>query len=145
MKLWQALLFPGALLPPPQAGIEPQQANVYARLRPLVGGPSLLRVHVAVACHERVYDFLPAQPSAVGTAAALLSGQEVEGRIRCRPLGRRFDSTWRCLGRTECSPEELREYAEQLPTRLSLTHNNCWTFAGAIAEFALQADGSQQQ
>lgn len=133
--LWKALLLPAVA--PPSTALDGSTA-VYAALRPLVGGPKLLPLHVQIANEGTLFDFLPANPTAADTTASLLSGAAVDGKIRCRPvrsLGR--DPTWRLIGHTSRASSELLAFAEQQPRSLSLVSNNCWTFASNLASFAV--------
>ena len=116
MQLWRALLLPASA--PTSAGGEP----VYAALRPLVGGPAFLPLHVQIAHEGVVYDFLPAEPTAAATTSTLLVGGAVEGRIRCRPT--RAPRTWRLLGHTTRESADLRAFAERQDRALSLSANN---------------------
>ena len=164
LVLWRALLLPATAAPPRTA---PENTPVYAALRPLVGGPAFLPIHVQIAHENTLYDFLPANPTAAATTASLLSGQSVEGNIRCRPvrsLGR--DSRWRRIGYTARTSNDLLAFAEQQERSLSLTSNNwcaharsrrivqvkgtltnarvlsharSWTFATKLAQYAIDA------
>ena len=85
MQLWRALLLPASA--PTSAGGEP----VYAALRPLVGGPAFLPLHVQIA-HEGVV--VPTKAAAETKhdrgAPALLNthdGLRAEGEGRTRAVG----------------------------------------------------------
>ena len=130
-QLWRALLLPAA----------PEAANagtpVYAALRPLVGGPTFLPLHVQIRHEGVLFDFLPAEPTAAETTRTLLLAGAVEGNIRIRPT--RARGPWRLIGHTTRDQSELREFAQQQDSLLSLPANNCWTFAANVARFALDS------
>ena len=126
--LWRALLQPATAPPSASSSVPssvPSSTPVYAALRPLLGGPSFLPLHVQIAHEGTLYDFLPSNPLAPVTTASLLTGQAVEGSIRCRPVrsvGR--DPTWRRIGYTARTSNDLLAFAEQQERSLSLTDNN---------------------
>ena len=64
-------------------------------------------------------------------------GGAVDGDIRIRPLRTLEGKSWRILGYTSRSSEQLREFAEACDPRLSLASNNCWTFAAKLARYAI--------
>ena len=121
--LWRALLLPTATSPP--ANLE-AATPVYATLRPLVGGPKFLPIHVQIAAHDEAYDFLPAEPTALSTTTTLLSGGAVDGLIRCRPVRTLGDRRvpWRIIGYTNRASEQLRTFAQGCESQLSLPTNN---------------------
>ena len=129
------------LLPSPQPTTPISGSPVYATLRPLVGGPSLLPIHIQIAHDDAVYDFLPQSPTAFTTTTTLIRGGAVDGDIRIRPLRTLEGKSWRILGYTTRSSEQLREFAEACDPRLSLASNNCWTFAAKLARYAILDKG----
>ena len=82
-SLWRALLLPAGSSS--RASSDGQSSPVYVALRPLVGGPKFLLLHVQIAHDGVLFDFLPAAPTEAATTANLLLGRAVDGRIRCRP------------------------------------------------------------
>ena len=64
-------------------------------------------------------------------------GGAVDGDIRIRPLRTLDGKSWRVLGYTSRSSEQLREFAEACDPRRSLPSNNCWTFAAKLARYAI--------
>jgi hypothetical protein len=139
--LLRALLFsPAAPVPAASA------RDVIAELRPLVGGPPFLPLHVVVQHGGREYDFLPQRPTAPQTLAALATGGAVEGRVRCRAvLVRGASARWRVtLGKSSVAPDALEQFARGHPRALRLLQNDCWTFAHAVSQHALteQGDGA---
>ena len=126
-----------AVLLLPVAALQPA-TPIYLRATRLVGGPAFLPLHVQIAVGETAFDFLPAKPTAAATTARLLTGGSVDGLIRVQgarstrsPRGR-----WHRVGQTTRTLPEIRRFAEQQPTELSLLHNSCWTFAAAMWTFA---------
>ena len=131
--LWRELFLPSS--PPPATSNTP----VYAGLRPLVGGPSFLPLHIEVAVGDTVYDFLPAEPTAMATTAALVTGQSVDGRIRLRSLKAPPaipSPRWQLIAHTMKTSDELQSFAQEQPAALSLLSNNCFTFAARLVSFA---------
>jgi hypothetical protein len=118
MLLWRALLLPAAAQPTPSAG-----TPVYASLRPLVGGPAFLPLHVQIEHEGLTYDFLPVDATSMETTRALLSGGAVAGRIRCRNK-ESVPSRRRLVGFTTRDSEQLRTFAVAQDESLSLTLNN---------------------
>ena len=121
LQLWRTLVLP---LSAPTAAAD-GGAPVYAALRPLVGGPKFLPLHVQLAHEGVLYDFLPANPSALETTSTLLLGGSVDGRIRCRPvrsIGR--GDPWKLIGYTMRESSELEAFALGQESRLSLTANS---------------------
>ena len=134
MRLWQALLGASSVAPPRASNNVP----VYATLRPLVGGPTWLPLHVQLACNGTIYDFLPESPTDALTTQTLLTGGACDGVIRIRRKsldGER--AAWRLLGYTTRESKELRSFAERQDSSLSLLSNNCFTFASMLAQYAL--------
>lgn len=119
----------------PHAEPSPGYVPVYANLQPLVGGPRFLCVHVCVLHNNTLLDFLPSRPSDFSVALHLLSGATVDGMVRCRPAQAERE-TWRLLGYSTRTSEEVIRFAREQPTLLSLRTNNCWTFARKIIDFA---------
>ena len=133
MRLWQALLIP-ASLSPSALRMPTNCTPIYASLRPLIGGPAFLPLHVEIIHEGSIYDFLPQSPTAIETTAVLLRGGSVDGTVRCRPSTR---VRGRLLGHTFKTPDEMQSFAEQQPLDLSLQSNSCWTFAASLARYAL--------
>jgi len=135
MRLWLA-----ALLPPPLPLPAVRGTAVAIRTYPLIGMPSWspLRLHVAVACGDTVYDFVPDDATSPATLARLLSGKSVGATIRCRP--RRPTDRWRVVGSTTRTAGELGAWVDSYPGELDLGGNNCWTFASALVRFALTSE-----
>mmetsp|Transcript_12629 Transcript_12629/g.41370 ORF Transcript_12629/g.41370 Transcript_12629/m.41370 type:complete len:164 (-) Transcript_12629:62-553(-) len=134
MRLWLA-----ALLPPPPHQRLPNSA-VAVRTSPLIGMPSWspLRLHVAISCGHTVFDFIPDKATAPSTLVQLLTGSSVRATIRQRPRGASGRAEWIFLGSTSRTEDELRAWVDSYPgDQLSLVSNNCWTFAAALASFAL--------
>ena len=130
--MWGLLL--RSLLMPPAPHLSPESRAIHVSFRPLIGGPAFLPIHVEMLHDGRVYDFLPQTPQDPTTAITLLSGGEVDGIVRCRPVRR---MRGRLIGHTKRSPEELQQFVAQHPLRLSLVSNSCWTFVAALADFAM--------
>lgn len=96
-------------------------SDVHAALFPLINGPRFLPLHVAVRIHGRVFDFVPAKPTASETLAALATGRPVPGLLRCRPSTAASAAAasaaepsavrWRHLGRTQRTREDLESFA----------------------------------
>ena len=135
--LLRALLLPS----PPQPTAPSTASPVYATLRPLVGGPAFLPLHIQLAHADLVYDFLPRSPTALATTVTLLRGGSVDGDVRIRPLRTLDGKPWRVLGYTTRESGQLLEFAEACDSRLSLPSNNCWTFAAKLARYAVLQDG----
>ena len=133
MRLWAALLLPTAPLSPPP----PSTTPLYACLQPLVGGPRFLPVHVVLRLDGTMYDFLPERPTAADTTLSLLSGRSVPGDIRCRTTAAPLDARWRLVGHTRKSSDDIGAFAQSQPSALALVRNDCWTFASALASYAL--------
>ena len=95
-------------------------------------------LHVEVAAHDLVFDFLPENPTAGSTTATLALGQGVAGSIRVRPLRSECKPPrWRLIGYTSRPAEELSAHANSQPSELRLLDNNCWTFAASLARYAV--------
>lgn len=136
--LFAAKLLFRALLMQPISQPSSDSVPLYFGLRPLVGGPSLLPLHVEVAAHDSIYDFLPQNPTAAATTAALLSGQGVAGSLRVRPLRSPCEAPrWLLVGHTQRSADELRSFVQAQPEELHLLDNSCWTLANSLSRYAL--------
>lgn len=120
---------------------------------PLEGGPSQLRLHVAVILEDIcsgpvegesysmeeedtkrrfvLFDFLPEDPTAVTTAVRLFTGQDVQGYLREREL-RYLPSNAICVGSSYANLEDMRAFVKTYPNRLSLLTNNCVSFVNAF-------------
>jgi len=136
--LWSPLWLLRTSLSPPSGPSAPDEKPLFIGLRPLVGGPSFLPLHVEVAAHDLVFDFLPENPTAGSTTAALALGQGVAGSIRVRPLRSECKPPrWRLIGYTSRPAEELSAHANSQPSELRLLDNNCWTFAASLTRYAV--------
>ena len=111
-------------------------AVIYVRTQPLVGGPSVLPLHVVVQVHSTDFDFLPLEPTAVATTLALLRGGTVPARTRVRSVADWQAPRGRAIGYTSRAAEELRTFAALWPQKLALGRADCWTFAAALFDFA---------
>jgi hypothetical protein len=104
---------------------------------PLVGGPSFLKLHIAIV-HEHSgaltqFDFLPANPTAAATAFRLLKLQTSPGELRERRL--RFkpkDLQYIC--ETNASVQELRAFTAAYDDQLHLLNNSCSSFADRLID-----------
>lgn len=117
---------------------------------PLEGGPPQLRLHVAIIVQDVtgrqdsesssednsgspliLFDFLPAEPTALLTTVRLLTGRDVDGNLREREL--RFLPTGAvCVGESDATLEDMRGFVKRYPGRLSLVSNSCVSFVGAF-------------
>lgn len=128
-------------------------AAVYTKSSALIGGPSWLRLHQAVIVAPPnaapvLFDFLPLEPTAPATAAALIGGRAVPGRIRQIDLPRSsLEGEGAVLrGETTLSLDELRRWVSSYPCELALyghdrESNHCRTFTARFVEFATAARG----
>lgn len=122
--------------------------KLYKARYPLEGGPSQLRLHVAIIVKDDtndmvrrpgdlsdeqrgqqlvLFDFLPKEPTALGTAVQLFLGGAVDGNLRRRtirflPRGATF------VGQTDATMEEMEQFVSTYPNRLSFIRNDCGTF-----------------
>lgn len=144
MRLATLSLLCGALTrPTTPSRSHTAERDVSIALRPLVGGPQQLTLHVVVAVGHAVYDLLPDDPTNHRTLQALLRGDEVDATVRVRPL-KADRSDLRRLGTTSKSAEAIEAFALSHPPKLSLLSRNCWTFAADLVEFALDGlDGAE--
>ena len=95
--------------------------NVQLKLSPLIGGPSLIPIHVKViVAEDHIYDFVPLNATDPHTIADLLRFQPVPGEIRS--MGRKQNRS-PLVARAD---KFVMEYKD---TNLHLLTNNCWTFA----------------
>ena len=115
------------------------RAPVSVAVKPLIGGPQWLPVHLALLIGSTTFDFVPARPRERATAVTLLRGGEVDGEVRIREC-MESEQRWLRIGETRRSMKDLRAFARARPERLSLVRNNCWTFALALGMFALLAE-----
>ena len=137
-QVWPLLLLPSPPVAQPTSPIEHEagvNADLFATLEPLVGGPPWLRLHIVLHLEGTAFDFLPCEPLAPRTASALLTGAAVPGDIRCRE--RRRPTACVLLGRTARTTDELIAHAKRHPSALALGRNDCWTFAASLRDFAL--------
>ena len=121
---------------------------------PLDNGPAQLRLHYVVivesvssTAKSRVwpkkqeedgkrlllFDFLPKEPTALPTTLRLLTGGDVEGNLREREL-QFFPPGSVCVGESDASLEDMRNFVRAYPDRLSLISNNCFSFVDAFVE-----------
>lgn len=121
---------------------------------PLEVGPPQLRLHYAVIVesvrsaekpcawpgkHEEgderlvLFDFLPKEPAALPTTLRLLTGGDVEGKFREREL-QFLPPGSVCVGESDCTLEDMRNFVRAYPDRLSLISNNCFSFVDAFVE-----------
>lgn len=121
---------------------------------PLENGPAQLRLHYAVIVEnisstaksgvwpkkqeeegERLvlFDFLPKEPTALPTTLRLLTGGDVEGKLREREL-RFLPPGSVFVGESDSSLEDMRNFVRAYPDRLSLVTNNCYSFVDAFVE-----------
>uniref|UniRef100_A0A7S3ER21 Uncharacterized protein n=1 Tax=Haptolina ericina TaxID=156174 RepID=A0A7S3ER21_9EUKA len=133
--LWRDILLSRWQKPPPPL---PCTRPIYAATEALIGGPSFLQLHVCVRHEGMRYDFVPLEPNRPSTALALLTGGGVDGVLRCRRVQPRAQPTrWVLLGHTSRRSEEMAAFAQQHCSVLTLSSNNCWTFARALLDYAL--------
>lgn len=145
------------------AGGQESKLKMFKARYPLEGGPPLVKLHVAIivqytrgegkddkrAKSEQgdlvLFDFLPAEPTAVPTTFRLLTGQDVPGNLRERDL--RFlppGSVY--VGQSDATLEDMRGFVTAYPDRLSLISNNCVSFVDAfIARHRLEEEEEQAQ
>ena len=140
VSLWLAFLQPTPAPANPPAASSP----VHAELQPLIGGSKWLPIHAVITSQDTAFDFVPLRPKDASTLATLVTGGVVPGSIRCRPAplinGRpaRLRAARRVLlGYTSKSRETLVAFASAQPAELQLLRSDCWTFASAVASFAL--------
>ncbi len=130
--------------PPP-----PGTRKMFKARYPLEGGPPQVKLHVAVIVEDTrragggsereneepgrlvLFDFLPAEPTALPTTFRLLTGQDVPGNLREREL-RFLPAGTVFVGQSDATLEEMRKYVASYPDRLSLISNNCVTFVDAF-------------
>ena len=120
---------------------------VHAELQPLIGGPKWLPVHAVITSQDTAFDFVPLRPKDASTLATLVTGGVVPGSIRCQPAPKINGRPARSrdaraarrvlLGYTSKSRETLAAFASAQPAELQLLRSDCWTFASAVASFAL--------
>ena len=137
-SLAAALLLSPVVPPPPPT---PDSRPVRAALRPLIGAPPFLKLHVVVEVGGRCFDKIPEEPKSLRGAVALLTGGSIEGRSRQRPAdAEESRGGWVLLGYTTRSSPELDEFAATCPSELTLLRDDCWTHAARVARFALSED-----
>lgn len=117
---------------------------------PLEGGPPQLRLHVAIIVQDTLdrqdskssseensssrlvlFDFLPAEPTALLTTVRLLTGGDVDGNLREREL-RFLPAGAACVGESDATLEDMRGFVKRYPSRLSLVSNSCVSFVDAF-------------
>lgn len=120
---------------------------------PLEGGPPPLRLHVAIIVEdisgcanmdssrtkgqqqdERrfvLFDFMPLEPTALSTTIRLLSGRDVQGKLREREL-RFLPRGAAYVAESDATLEDMRGFVRQYPDRLSLVSNSCVSFVDAF-------------
>lgn len=86
---------------------------------------------LAVSSHANCISVRPQAPTALETTARLLSGGDVKGNLREREL-RRLPRQAVCVGDTNASLQDMREFVSNYPDRLSLVSNSCVTFVDAF-------------
>eukprot|EP00953_Heterococcus_sp_UTEX-ZZ885_P038171 19597-Heterococcus_DN1.PRE.3 len=104
---------------------------------PLVGGPSFLKLHIAIV-HESPaamtqFDFLPVNPTAAATAFRLLTLQNSPGELRERQLKYR-PKNLKYISDTRASVEDLRVFTAEYDAQLHLLNNSCSTFADRLID-----------
>jgi hypothetical protein len=99
-------------------------ALVQLRLKPLIGGPSWLPLHVAcVVEHTHVWDFIPKEATSKQTLQSLVSLQSVPGEIR-------YVSEQDYSSSSSRKVHQAHTFVDSYTNRnLHLVTNNCWTFA----------------
>jgi hypothetical protein len=104
-------------------------ALVQLRLKPLIGGPSWLPLHVAcVVEHTHVWDFIPKEATSKQTLQSLVSLQSVPGEIRY-VSEQDYSSSSSSLTST-CKVHQAHTFVDSYTNcNLHLVTNNCWTFA----------------
>ena len=91
-------------------------------LKPLIGGPSFLPIHVAVVVDEdHIWDFIPLEARSEATTRTLLTLKAVPGEVRYKSNGKRKRMT--------TAATRAQQFARTYPKQLHLIGNNCWTFA----------------
>ena len=112
-------------------------------LKPLIGGPSWLKVHVQVNLVvddddtsinnnqiRHTFDFVPLDATNPQTLVRLITLQSVPGQIRT------FQST---------HPPSLRFCQQYNNKEMHLISNNCWTFACQFYLYSLQQEGREEK
>lgn len=114
---------------------------------PLEAGPPQAKLHVAIIVQDApragkgeeqeerlvLFDFLPAEPAAISTVLTLLTARDVQGNLREREL-RFLPPGSVCVGQSDATLDEMREFVAAYPDRLSLVSNNCGSFVDAFVE-----------
>ena len=117
--------------------------TLYRARYPLVGGPAFLKLHVAVLYESESkltqFDFLPINPTALTTAAKLLTLQRTEGVCRERELKFRPRGIEK-IGETRATLDDLRGYTREHDTALHLIENSCSTYADRLLQVFVIAD-----
>lgn len=135
--------------------VSPPRLKLFKARYPLEGGPPQLRLHVAIIVEDIsgcmaipdedsvlevhnengrrlvLFDFLPQDPTALYTAARLLTGGDVPATLRERSL-RFLPSGAVCIGESDSTLEEMRGFVRNYPDRLSLFANSCISFVDAF-------------
>lgn len=125
----------------------PTTSKMFRARYPLEGGPPQVKLHVAIIVQDTwstgkdkeqegrlvLFDFLPAEPTAISTTLRLLTAQDVQGNLREREL-RFLPPGSVCVGQSAATLEEMREFVATYPDRLSLVSNNCVSFVDAFVE-----------
>jgi hypothetical protein len=111
--------------------------KLYLARYPLVGGPSFLKLHIAIV-HEgpaamTQFDFLPVNPTAAATAFRLLTLQSSPGELKERQLIYR-PKNLQYIGDTSASVEDLRAFTAEYDDQLHLLNNSCSSFADRLVD-----------
>jgi hypothetical protein len=111
--------------------------KLYVARYPLVGGPSFLKLHVAIVNESPAamtqFDFLPANPTAAATAFRLLTLQTSPGELRERELKYR-PKNLQYISDTNASVEDLRAFTAEYDDQLHLLNNSCSSFADRLVD-----------
>ena len=93
-------------------------------LKPLIGGPPWLKVHVQVCVTDMLAcDFVPLDATSDSTLGKLITLQGVPGKIRIMGASKEE-------GNFNIRERRAIDYCEAFTNRkLHLLSNNCWTFA----------------
>ena len=131
--------------------------ELFTRSSPLLGGPPWLRLHqsviarpVGLAARPVCFDFLPVDPTAPRTAAALLLGRAVPAvvrRVELAPTSVLAGEVVR-RGSTARSMDELERWAIGFPQELVLfgaEQNHCRDFVARFLAFASATEADRRR